>query len=203
MTEPAPAADTIAIADLRPTQMTLGMREVARRQAEIAALSPHKQARYVAERPVPCIRGPSRRLYIIDRHHMCRALLGCGIGEVACIVAADASATADDEFWVYMDLRNWLHPFDADGTRRPVASLPRSVADLVDDPYRALAGFLRRDHGFIKENMPYEEFIWADFLRRRIGRAEIERSYEQAQAAALALARSPAASHLPGYNSGK
>jgi hypothetical protein len=44
----------------------------------------------------------------------------------------------------------------------------RSVADLMYDPYRSLAGALRRTGGFAKDTTPYSEFLWADFLRRRI-----------------------------------
>jgi len=44
------------------------------------------------------------------------------------------------------------------------------MADLADDPYRSVAGELRRQGGFAKDTTPFSEFLWADFLRRRIDR---------------------------------
>ena len=50
-------------------------------------------------------------------------------------------------FWFVMDNRDWTHPFDADGRRRSYDDLPKSVDKLVDDPFRSLAGELRRAGG--------------------------------------------------------
>lgn len=47
--------------------------------------------------------------------------------------------------------------------------------------------------------MPYAEFLWADYLRRHIGAAVLERSFDAAVAAALQLAHAPRASYLPGW----
>ena len=41
------------------------------------------------------------------------------------------------------------------------------MKDLVDDPFRSLAGELRRVGGYAKDTTPFSEFLWADFLRRR------------------------------------
>jgi hypothetical protein len=35
-----------------------------------------------------------------------------------------------DAFWFFMDNRNWMHPFDDQGRRRPYTDLPKSVTDL-------------------------------------------------------------------------
>ena len=197
MPEPTP------IAALHPTQLTLGMREVERRAKEITALAPRKREGYVVERVVPCVRGPGSRLYLIDRHHMCRALLSVGSNEVQVDVLADTQQLGREEFWTFMDLRGWVHPFDAEGRRCPISSLAPNIADLVDDPYRALAGFLRREKGFKKEETPFEEFIWADFLRRRVDKALLSKDFDAAKAFALELALSNSASHLPGWRKSK
>ena len=191
------------IASLHPTQLTLGMREVERRAQEIGALGSKKRADYVEDRIVPCVRGPKDTLYIIDRHHMCRALLLVGGTGVRIEVRADTNKLDDGEFWTYMDLRGWVHPFDQSGRRCPITSLPRKIADLVDDPYRALAGFLRRDEGFQKEDTPFEEFIWADFLRRRVDQKLLATDYDKAKALASKLAHSDDAQHMPGWKRAK
>ena len=85
-----------------------------------------------------------------------------------------------------MDNRTWMHPFDAKGERRHYKDIPKSVTDLVDDPFRSLAGELRRAGGFAKDTTPFSEFLWADFLRRRmkrkIGRARFRPRLEKALA---------------------
>jgi hypothetical protein len=43
-----------------------------------------------------------------------------------------------------------------------------AIADLIDDPYRSLAGFVRKRGGFVKTEKPYVEFAWADFFRTRV-----------------------------------
>jgi hypothetical protein len=73
------------------------------------------------------------------------------------------------------------------------------VTDLIDDPYRSLAGELRRAGGFAKDTTPFSEFLWANFLRQRIKRKLIERDFDRAMERALALAKSTDAGYLPGW----
>ena len=78
-------------------------------------------------------------------------------------------------------------------------AIPKDIAALTDDPYRSLAGELRREGGYAKDTTPFSEFIWADFLRRRIKLAAVAKDFDKAMARALVLARSPDAGHLPGW----
>jgi hypothetical protein len=98
-----------------------------------------------------------------------------------------------------MDNRNWVHPFDEEGNRRPVEDLPKSIKQMVDDPFRSLAGELRRAGGFAKDTTPFSEFLWADFFRRRIKRKLVEDDFARAVETALQLARSKEANYLPGW----
>jgi hypothetical protein len=70
---------------------------------------------------------------------------------------------------------------------------------MLDDPYRSLAGELRLCGGFAKDTTPFSEFLWADFLRRRIERHVIEKRFPKALSQALKLAMSEDASYLPGW----
>jgi hypothetical protein len=119
------------IASLRPTQMTLGMFAVNKRKGRIAKLTGRALTDYLDARLVTAVLAPNRQRYVIDRHHLCRALLELGIGDVKCDVVCDASQLAEDEFWCFLDLRGWVHPFDADGIRQPIPRLPRRIDDLV------------------------------------------------------------------------
>jgi hypothetical protein len=91
------------------------------------------------------------------------------------------------------------HPYDENGHRCACADIPQSVRDMIDDPFRSLASELRRAGGFAKETMAFSEFLWADFLRRRIKRKLIESDFDRAMEKALEFAQGPGANYLPGW----
>lgn len=198
---------TVPIAELRPTQMTVGMREVVRKQQEWRRkndASTHAVFRRGPGRPtsdgvIPVVIGPQDSLYLIDRHHFVRALQEEQVAHATVTVVADFRGIAQTRFWDCMAEREWMHPIDAHGRRHPPAHLPGSIAQLADDPFRSLAGALRRHGGFRKHPMPYSEFAWASYLRSRIDRPLAERHFPQALQAALDLARSQDAALLPGW----
>ncbi len=190
-----PRLQIVAIADLRPTQMTIGRREVEAKRDEWKAKG-EKQPDFLGSHLIPVIKGPRDRYYVIDHHHLCRALMEAGQTQVEITVIANLSRLEKEAFWVFMDNRGWLHPYDAEGKRRGWEDLPKSISDLADDPYRSLAGALRRAGGFAKDTTPFAEFLWADFLRRRV---RIGRNFNKALDAAMVLAKSGDADFLPGW----
>jgi hypothetical protein len=103
-------------------------------------------------------------------------------------------------FWRVMEQRNWVHPFDATGKRRPYTDIPTSITQLADDPHRSLAGMLRSAGGFAKDASPFAEFLWADYLRPHITRAQIRKDADVALREAQGLAKSPFARYLPGWS---
>jgi len=143
--------------------------------------------------------GPKQLHYIIDHHHLALALHKEKVKKLAVTVVANLSALDHDAFWSVLDNRNWMHPFDAEGRRRHYRDIPKTVSGLVDDPFRSLAGELRRAGGFAKDTTPFSEFLWADFLRRRIKRKQVEDDFDRTLEKALQLAKSPAAGYLPGW----
>ena len=102
-------------------------------------------------------------------------------------------------FWVVLDNRGWCHPYDAEGRRRDFEDIPTVISDLVDDPYRSLAGELRQAGGFAKDTTPFSEFIWTNFLRRRIKLKHIKADFSAALAKSLELAKATEADYLPGW----
>ena len=98
-----------------------------------------------------------------------------------------------------LDNRRWVYPYDIKGERRHFKDIPKSIADLKDDPFRSLAGELRRAGGFAKDTTPFSEFLWADFLRRRLSRKDVDADFEKAIEKGLSLARSKDAIYLPGW----
>jgi len=189
----------VHILDLRPTQITVGLREVAQKRAEWRAESPGHRPDFLGKHLIPAVLGPKHRYFLIDHHHLARALHDEGVEDVAVSVAADLSGLTPEAFWVYLDNRSWTHLYDARAKRRTHKQLPKDITGLVDDPYRSLAGALRRAGGYAKDTMPFAEFLWADFLRRRIKHKLLELDYETAVEDALTLAKSQDAAYLPGW----
>jgi hypothetical protein len=194
-----PILHPVAIEDLRPTQITVGMREVEEKRQRWREYKGKKKSEYLGKHMIPVIFGPKERHYVIDHHHLSRALLDEGEKHVLVTVVADLRALDRDAFWVVLDHRAWVHPYDENGERKTFGAIPKSVGELLDDPFRSLAGELRRVGGFAKETTPFSEFLWADFLRRRMPRRAVEKDFEKAVEKALALAKSPEAHYLPGW----
>jgi len=194
-----PLLTTVAITDLRPTQITVGMREVMLKRQHWRELAKKQGGEFLGNHMIPVILGPKHRHYVTDHHHLARALHDEGVADVAVTVIANLSKLDGKVFWTVMDGHSWMHPFDDKGRRRDHQAIPKSVTEMVDDPFRSLAGELRRAGGFAKDTTPFSEFLWADFLRRRLKRKLIERDFERAVLQAMELAKSADADYLPGW----
>jgi hypothetical protein len=199
MTVREPVLRPVAIAELRPTQMTIGFREVAEKRSVWRRQSEAKEAAFLGHHMIPVVVGPKGRNYVTDHHHLTRALHDEGVQHVLITVVADLSGLGKDSFWVVMDCRGWCHPYDCEGQRRDFADIPTSITELLDDPFRSLAGELRRAGGYAKDTTPFSEFLWADFLRRRVKQKLVVEDFSAALQKALKLAASQAASYLPGW----
>ncbi len=194
-----PLLNPTPILELRPTQITVGMNEVRLKQAAWRSQHGEKPAQFLGQHMIPAVLGPKRRHYITDHHHLALALHNEGVESVLVTVTADLSRLDEQAFWFFLDNTGLTHPYDADGVRQDYQDIPKNVKHLADDPYRSLAGELRRVGGYAKETVPFSEFLWADFLRRRIRRKLIARDFSKAAAAALVLAKEQEASYLPGW----
>jgi hypothetical protein len=195
-----PRLKPVPIKDLRPTQITVGMREVEAMRARWRARSGKKDEEFLGQHLVPVVLGPKEHHYVTDHHHLCCALHAEKLKAVLVTVIADLSQLERDAFLVVLDNRGWMHPFDEHGRRQPYDAIPKSISDLKDDPYRSLAGELRRRGGFAKDTTPFSEFLWADFLRRRIKHHQVEKDFDKAIKKAETLARSREADYLPGWS---
>jgi hypothetical protein len=194
-----PILHPVAIDDLRPTQITVGMREVAAKRKAWRTKADDSGADFLGRHMIPVILGPKGRYYVVDHHHLIRALYDEGVKKVLVTVMASLKALDPDAFWFVLDTHCWMHPYDDQGRRRSYEDIPKSVKDLIDDPFRSLAGELRRIGGFAKDTTLFSEFLWADFLRRRMKRTVVETEFDAALKQALILAKSKDADYLPGW----
>lgn len=194
-----PLLNPVPISELRPTQMTVGLREVAEKRRRWQEYDAEKKAAFLGAHMIPTLLGPKKRHYVIDHHHLSRALHEEGVKNVLVTVVADLHHLDKDAFWTVCDHKSWVHPYDHEGIRRDFADIPKSMSDLKDDPFRSLAGELRRAGGFAKDTTPFSEFLWADFLRRNIKGKRVEDDFSAALEKALSLAKSKDAGYLPGW----
>jgi hypothetical protein len=194
-----PVLSPTPILSLRPTQMTLGMREVQEKRKAWRAFDPEKLEHFLGSHMVPVILGPGKAPYLTDHHHLARALHDNGVKSVFTTVIADLHQLDEDAFWTVLDFRAWTHPYDGKGRRRLYSDLPKTVAGLKDDPYRSLAGELRHLGGFAKDSTPFSEFLWADFLRRRIKLKAVKKDFKATLDQALELSKTKEAGYLPGW----
>ena len=194
-----PVFTATPIKELRPTQITVGLREVAEKRKGWREKHGRKAGEFLAGHMIPVVLGPKEQPYVTDHHHLALALRDEGVIEVATSVILDLSRLEPDAFWVVLDNHGLMHPFDERGRRKQYRDIPTSIDDLVDDPYRSLAGGLRRAGGYAKDTTSFSEFLWADFLRRRIDRKEVEKRFERALDTALKLAKRADADYLPGW----
>lgn len=109
--------DVHLVPAMRPTQMTVGYREVKAKRKHWKSLS--KQARKAAidSHWFPAVLGPGNEYFIVDHHHLGLALIEEGVTDVKAMLLKDLSWLDETIFWRIMEHNQWVHPFGVDGTR--------------------------------------------------------------------------------------
>jgi hypothetical protein len=185
---------------MRPTQVTVGYREVQAKRKHWESLSKKERKETIATHWFPAVLGPGDEYYITDHHHLGLALMEEGVSEARVMLLKNLSWLDTTIFWRMMEHNLWVHPYGADGERCAYSRLPKSLTGLKDDPYRSLAGQMREAGGYAKDATPFSEFLWADYLRPRIRPAAIRKDFDQALRKALELAHEQDARYLPGWS---
>lgn len=195
-----PSLARVRLARLRPTQLTVGYLEVTFKAREWGRLPPKRLKAELESHVFPAVTGPGGEHFIIDHHHLGIALIEQGVREGYVAVLDDLSYLELPVFWRTLEFRSWSHPYDRRGRRCDYREMPRRLTDLQDDPYRSLAGLVRRAGGYAKDAAPFAEFLWADYFRPRVSAKLIRREPGRARQAALRLAHSQEARYLPGWS---
>ncbi|MEA5392596.1 ParB-like protein [Cyanobium gracile UHCC 0139] len=201
---PGPKADllSVPIADLRPTQMCVGLAEVRSRQQDFSLETAEQRLRYLRGKPVPLVRGAGNALWMVDRHHRLRGLIELDPDAMAYgYLVLDRPAEPPQVVLTELQARGWLYLYDGRG-HGPLApaALPQGLLALQDDPYRSLVWRLKKE-GMIDPAplIPFHEFRWGAWLRSRPLPPFSSANLVPALAAARSLVRSRAASHLAGW----
>jgi hypothetical protein len=167
------------LTQLRPLQGAVGEQEV-QQKAQVIAKNPRKARSGLESDPIKVILGYGGHLYIVDHHHGAKAWVEsaeinptikrkkwiensvCQVMNTTYVLPFDYKS--EDEFWNTMQTskRVWLK--NANGAKITPDQLPKTVADLPDDPYRNFARTVEKNHGFCKfpESADFLEFMWAD-----------------------------------------
>ncbi len=195
-TVPVNTACEIDLSALRPTQSAVGMIQVEERAARMSRNLDF--VRYTSKRPIPVVQAPDGAFHLTDSHHLASVLHRVG----ATKVTAQVIGRFDDPktFWKEMQSRHWVYLYDPKGNPIPPSALPKKLADLADDPYRALAGYAQDAGYYRKTDAYFMEFHWARYFGSRMGWRPIDRlNLLEALQTAERLACQPEAGKLPGY----
>ncbi|MGZ3768669.1 MAG: ParB-like protein [Bdellovibrio sp.] len=191
----------ILVKDLHPTQMSVGLLEVRRKAKKIANFNKSERDSFLVKNPVPVVVGPSGDLFIIDHHHLSRAVLEAGHKHVYIKKVGDFSSLNETEFWNLMKTKGYVYLFDDKDKAITPKELPSQVKDMQDDPYRSLAGVVRKCGGYTKDFTPFAEFKWASFFRSRLKFENSKKGLKKILPQAIQLAQGKDAEGLPGYHS--
>ncbi len=192
------------IFELRPTQFSLGLKEVDFKVKKLAGMKSSEQDEFLKDRLVPVVKFREKQYHVVDHHHLVRACWEVDIEEVFVEVIEDFSEHDEDEFWKKMRTKKLVHLYDQFGKGpHDHTLLPYDIRGLADDPYRSLAWMIREDGGFDKVETPFFEFKWADFFRDRVLIERTEKGFDVARKEAMKLAHSEEAKHLPGFKAKK
>ena len=195
----------VPVASLQPTQMCVGLAEVRNRLADFREDSDKQRLRYLKGKPVPLVRSAGGDHWMVDRHHRLRALVELD-PQAEAFGYVVLQLDSDDRKSVLHELaqRGWLYLYDGRGLGPlPPTSLPSRLLDLQDDPYRSLVWKLKKEGCLDPEPLiPFHEFRWGAWLRRRPLPPFSSSRLEPALPTARALVRSRAASHLAGWKGG-
>ncbi|MEB3202346.1 MAG: ParB-like protein [Synechococcus sp.] len=201
---PNPATELleIPIAQLRPTQLCVGLAEVRSRMRDFSGEDAGERRTYLGSKPVPLVRNRAGALWMVDRHHRLRALIEIVPAATAFgYVVLDLDSHDPHEGLEILRQRGWLYLYDGRGLGPlPPTALPAQLTALQDDPYRSLVWKLKKE-GVIEPAplIPFHEFRWAAWLRSRPLPPFSSDQLDPALPRAIALAKSRAASHLSGW----
>src|SRR3981081_2998103 len=111
-----PLLQPIPVLSLRPTQMTVGMREVKeKRKRWRAHKSKKKQAKSLGKHMIPVVVGPDKRYYVVDQHPRAGALDDECVKDMLVTVIPDLAMAARGACWGVLDNKRWGYPYDAKG----------------------------------------------------------------------------------------
>ncbi|MCF5876622.1 ParB-like protein [Aeromonas veronii] len=189
----------IGIDALHPTQGGVGQMQVDETQATLAGMSAKQLDKLMKKKEIPVVIAPDGSYWLVDRHHLTKALWQQGVKDARVKVIGRLQDKAN--FWSQMQNNHWAWLKDEKGQPLTPEQLPTSIDKLPDYPYRTLAGLLQNAGYFRKDKQVYfVEFAWASWLGKQMQWMPVDNSNLAARLQqAKRLACGSDASDLPGY----
>ena len=189
----------VSIDQLHPTQGGVGQLQVDTTVAELADKSEKQLDKLMKKKEIPIVIAPDGGYWLVDRHHLTKALWQQGVKEARVKVIARFQDGAS--FWSQMQNNHWAWLKDERGQPLTPEQLPGHIGELPDYPYRTLAGLLQDAGYFSKDKQVYfVEFAWASWLGKQMQWMPVDNSNLAARLQqAKRLACGSDASDLPGY----
>ncbi|MFM5205757.1 ParB-like protein [Aeromonas veronii] len=189
----------IGIDALHPTQGGVGQIQVDETQATLAGMSAKQLDKLMKKKEIPVVIAPDGSYWLVDRHHLTKALWQQGVKDARVKVIGRLQDKAN--FWSQMQNNHWAWLKDEKGQPLTPEQLPTSIDKLPDYPYRTLAGLLQNAGYFRKDKQVYfVEFAWASWLGKQMQWMPVDNSNLAARLQqAKRLACGSYASDLPGY----
>src|SRR2546427_12629014 len=91
-----PALQPVPIESLRPTQITVGMREVEEKRKRLRKQKPRKIGGFIGPHMIPGVLGAEKRHYVVGHHHLSLGRHKQGLADVLVPVVADLSLAHTD-----------------------------------------------------------------------------------------------------------
>lgn len=189
----------IGIDALHPTQGGVGQIQVDETQATLAGMSAKQLDKLMKKKEIPVVIAPDGGYWLVDRHHLTKALWQQGVKDARVKVIGRLQDKAN--FWSQMQNNHWAWLKDEKGQPLTPEQLPTRIDQLPDYPYRTLAGLLQDAGYFHKDKQVYfVEFAWASWLGKQMQWMPVDNSNLAARLQqAKRLACGSDASDLPGY----
>ncbi|HHQ4911540.1 ParB-like protein [Aeromonas veronii] len=189
----------IGIDALHPTQGGVGQMQVDATQATLAGMSAKQLDKLMKKKEIPVVIAPDGSYWLVDRHHLTKALWQQGVKDARVKVIGRLQDKAN--FWSQMQNNHWAWLKDEKGQPLTPEQLPTSIDKLPDYPYRTLAGLLQNAGYFRKDKQVYfVEFAWASWLGKQMQWMPVDNSNLAARLQqAKRLACGSDAKELPGY----
>ncbi|WON78524.1 ParB-like protein [Serratia sp. UGAL515B_01] len=189
----------VRLEKLHPTQPGIGQLQVDVDQTKLAKKGKDKLDSFLEKKEIPVVISPKGDYWLVDRHHLTKALWQQGVKKARVRIIARLQDNAN--FWQQMEENHWVWLYNERGLPVTPEQLPSHVGDLPDYPYRSLAGFLQDEGYFEKhEQVYFVEFAWASWLGKKMGWLPVnaDNLTERLEQAKI-LACSSEAKSLPGY----
>ena len=189
----------IGIDALHPTQGGVGQIQVDETQATLAGMSAKQLDKLMKKKEIPVVIAPDGSYWLVDRHHLTKALWQQGVKDARVKVIGRLQDKAN--FWSQMQNNHWAWLKDEKGQPLTPEQLPTRIDQLPDYPYRTLAGLLQDAGYFRKDKQVYfVEFAWVSWLGKQMQWMPVDNSNLAARLQqAKRLACGSDASDLPGY----